>query len=280
MKLGVITDIQYADADPPDFAKHRIYRLSLKKLAEAIEFFNTQELDCIVNLGDTIDWGIENYKPVVEILNKSKHKIYHALGNHDFYTVSPPNDDRIELKTVLDILNMPNNYYTVDIDNFRLIFIDNNEVGVIEHPKGSKLYEQGLQVIEESRAKNLVNAQDWNGTISDTQLDWIKQQIKDAKIKGKKVLMFAHAQVYPEHRETMLRNELILDLIDENRNVIAFMNGHNHDGDYGVYNGVPCVTFKGMLDTDENSYAVVSITNEKLDIIGYGREVSRIVTFK
>lgn len=275
MKFGVITDIQYADADTPEFAKQRLFRLSLKKLTEVVEFFNTQDLDFIVNLGDTVDWGIENFKPVVDILNTSKHTIYHVLGNHDFYTIWPSTDERIEMQEVLRILSMPNNYYSVDVADYRLLFIDNNEVGIIEHPKGSQEYEEGQRILEEAKAHNLINAQSWNGAVSNKQLEWIKQQTQDAATNNQKVLLFAHAQIYPEHRENMLQKELILDVIDKNKNVLAFMNGHNHDGDFGVYNDVPCITFKGMLDTETNSYAVVNLADKHIEITGYGREESR-----
>ncbi|MFL0692164.1 MAG: hypothetical protein ACJLUP_08625 [Agrobacterium tumefaciens] len=60
LRLGIIADPQYADLDP-DRERDRYFRNSLDKLGEAVEHFNSRNLDAVVVLGDLIDRGWENY---------------------------------------------------------------------------------------------------------------------------------------------------------------------------------------------------------------------------
>ncbi|MDH3583685.1 MAG: alkaline phosphatase, partial [Phycisphaerae bacterium] len=52
VRIGLVTDLHYADK-PPAGSRH--YRDTLKKLSEAAEHFERDKPDCIVELGDFID---------------------------------------------------------------------------------------------------------------------------------------------------------------------------------------------------------------------------------
>ena len=79
--FGVVTDVQYCDCEP---AGTRFYRSSLSKLREAVGSFKSDSLAFIVNLGDLIDKDFASYKPVMNILDSSGLKVWHATGNHDY----------------------------------------------------------------------------------------------------------------------------------------------------------------------------------------------------
>jgi hypothetical protein len=58
--------------------------------------------------------------------------------------------------------------------------------------------------------------------------------------------------------------------------VVAYLNGHNHAGNFGVSGRTYFVNFKGMVDTsDTNAYAIVSVFSDRLEIKGFGREEDR-----
>jgi hypothetical protein len=57
--------------------------------------------------------------------------------------------------------------------------------------------------------------------------------------------------------------------------VKAYFNGHHHPGNYGFYQGIHFVNFKGMVNTPESAYALVSLTADSILIKGYGREPDR-----
>ncbi len=55
----------------------------------------------------------------------------------------------------------------------------------------------------------------------------------------------------------------------------AYINGHNHKGDYGIKNGIHFLTLKGMVETEINAYSIISIHHNRLIINGHGRETDR-----
>ena len=57
VRLGVLTDVQYADKEDKVNSRGVTcgYRLTTGKLAEAVAHFNTRLLDGVLHLGDIID---------------------------------------------------------------------------------------------------------------------------------------------------------------------------------------------------------------------------------
>jgi calcineurin-like phosphoesterase family protein len=275
MKFGIIADCQYADVDIVKMAPSRKFRKSLDKLAEAVEFFNTQDIEFVAHLGDFIDHDINGIEELNKITEKLNKPLFHLFGNHDFYEEWPEGKNRNSKEKLLELLSMPAPYYEKDFGDYKFLFLDSNEVGIIESPVGSNDYEKGLELINSLKEKGYINAVNWNGAISDQQLKWVIEKTIEAQGRNQRVILLAHHPVFPEHRENMLENEKVLGLFAEYKNIVAYLNGHNHDGNQGIYNEVPCVTFKGMLDTDENSYSVVELLENELVIEGYGREASR-----
>jgi hypothetical protein len=57
---------------------------------------------------------------------------------------------------------------------------------------------------------------------------------------------------------------------------IAYLCGHQHAGGYAERNGVHFVNFCGMVDTEKtNAYAVLTLFEDRIEILGYGREPGR-----
>ncbi|MCF6284767.1 MAG: hypothetical protein L3K26_06230 [Candidatus Hydrogenedentes bacterium] len=90
----------------------------------------------------------------------------------------------------------------------------------------------------------------------------------------------AHFPVFPENVHNLWNADKILEIIDAYPAVKAYINGHNHAGNYGERNGVHFVTFKGMVDTEENSYATVSVTPTELQIAGFGRQKDQTLVLR
>ncbi|MGE9293065.1 MAG: LamG-like jellyroll fold domain-containing protein [Puniceicoccales bacterium] len=60
----------------------------------------------------------------------------------------------------------------------------------------------------------------------------------------------------------------------------AWINGHNHAGDYAEFEGIHCLTMHGMVETaDTTAYAEVEIWSNRLEILGEGREPDRSLYF-
>ena len=85
--------------------------------------------------------------------------------------------------------------------------------------------------------------------------------------------MHAHHPVYPLSRGHNLWNDQeLIALIEKHSCVAAYINGHNHNGAYAVKNGVHYLTLKGMVDTEENSYCVMKIFDDRIEVRGRGRQ--------
>jgi len=133
-------------------------------------------------------------------------------------------------------------------------------------------------LLDELISKGRINTQTWNGTLSEAQLAWFSNEIEAAKTAGQKVIIFAHHPIYPSHKENMLKDEELLPVIAKPE-VKAFINGHNHFGNYGQYKHMHCLTIRGMVDTAENAYALAHVYDDHIKIEGHGREPDRTLSF-
>lgn len=268
--FGIIADVQYSDYEP---AGTRFYRSSLSKLREAFSVFKEDSVGFIINLGDLIDKDFESYKPVMNIIDSSGLKTFHVTGNHD-YSVDPRFKKRLPV-----LQHTKEGYYSIVYENFRFIFINGNEISTyISNNKAS--IKQAKDSIASMKGKGEINAIDWNGGISIKQLLWIDNQVKEAAGENEKVFLICHFPVVPENIHNLLNYKEVLSVLEKYQNIIAWFNGHNHAGNYGNFNMIHFVTFKGMVETEtNNSFAIVDVYKNKLWIRGFGREKSQILAY-
>jgi manganese-dependent ADP-ribose/CDP-alcohol diphosphatase len=268
--FGLISDVQYADIG---HAGERYYRSSISKLKEALASLSKDSVDFMVNLGDLIERDYESYKPVLSAISASGIKTYHITGNHD-YSVDPRYLSR------LPVLNEHRDgYYSFSKGRYRLIFLNGNEISTYAS-SDKTIITQASNYIDKLRKNGEVNAIEWNGGIGNRQLEWIISQLDAASSASEKVIIFCHFPAAPDNIHNLLNFKEVNVLLSKYKNVVAWLNGHNHQGNYASYNNIHYVTFKGMVETkDLNSFAIVEAYSDKLIIKGYGREESRVLTF-
>ncbi len=68
--------------------------------------------------------------------------------------------------------------------------------------------------------------------------------------------------------------EEIVQIIEQSPCVVAYINGHNHAGNYHFEKGIHYITLFGMVDTMLNSYAILDIFKNRLVLMGYGNQKS------
>lgn len=112
------------------------------------------------------------------------------------------------------------------------------------------------------------------------QLKWLREQLDEAGSKNEKVILFSHFPVYPEDKHNLWNDMELISTIEKYSCVKAYINGHNHHGNYGMKEGIHYLTFKGMVDTEQTSYAVIHLKSNSLEVEGYGREESRQLILK
>ena len=269
LSFGLIADVQYCEGRSYG---SRFFSNSLTKLNKAINDLNNSDIDFIVNLGDLIDRNFESLEPVMQILEKSDNEIYHVLGNHDF-TVK-----RRYRKNVRDKLTGEETYYSFTKYGFRFIILNTCEISNYYGPVLSAM--KARMIVDKLNREGYPNAFDWNGEMSNKQIEWFKSELAEARDRDEHVLVFSHHTIEPAGPHNVFNREGMLEIVTDYDNIIAWFCGHDHSGDYHHSHNIHFVTMKGMVETpDINSWSVVEIYRNRLWIKGRGMEVSRILEY-
>lgn len=270
--FGLLADVQYAD-DDTHAGLDRHFRASLAKSEAAIREFNDHDLAFVAHLGDLVDHDLENAGPVLEILSQSTAPVHHVLGNHDFVSVSSPNG-RSDPEAVIKTYGMGAPYYTIDQPGWRFLVLDTNEVGVIKHPPGSPEASEGEALLARLREQGRTNANNWNGTLGASQRTWLADQLDRAAGEDRRVAVLAHHPVFPDHFDNLLDDQEVRDWLAGFEALKVWFNGHQHAGGYGSYRGIHFLTLHGLVQGLTNAYAISRVYQDRIVIIGRGRQPS------
>ncbi|KAJ8612440.1 hypothetical protein CTAYLR_006597 [Chrysophaeum taylorii] len=301
-RFGVIADVQYADIeDGPNHSRTRTrrYRQSLETLREASEAF--ADLDFCVALGDVVDTKASRLRW------SALESVKEAMGNAGKWHVPPGNHDlsvfeRSELRSLL--ANAPEDRLYYDWEpavGWRCAVLDAYEISVVggageRRERGARLLASNNPNVdpafptksssETPRASWLDGLTDdndfrwvpYNGGYGETQLKWFEWILRDADLKGQKLIVFSHPPVY---REASRPNncawdfDRILRSIDRRPNVLAlFFAGHDHDGGFAVRcPGEHHLTPPAPIECAEGevAYGTVAVFPNHVDILWTGK---------
>jgi len=272
--FGVVADVHYGDC--PSVGS-RYYRASLRKLAECVREFKAKKVDFAVQLGDFIEKDFAAFDRLRPIWNRLAMPKYHVLGNHDLSGVTDQKKNAVAAK-----LGMKSRYYSFEVKGWRFIVLDGNDVSVVGvFPRqGNPRYEEGLAMQKRVAKMNKPNTPDWNGGMGSEHTAWLKEELEKASSAGENVILFCHFPVFPPNVHNLWNDDEVLGIIESNQCVRAYVNGHNHAGNYGERNGVHYLTLKGMCETEENAYAIIEVHADHLKVMGYGREPGRVLKLR
>lgn len=271
-EIGLVADAQYADVPP---AGTRYYRAAVPRLAAAVDHFQGRDLAFCAHLGDLIDRSWDSFTAIEQPLSRSRHAWHHVLGNHDFEVI-----DAMKPR-VPDRLRVPRRYRKFEYGEFDFLILDTNDVSTYAHAAGSPEHTAAKTELAAHVAAQLPQAKPWNGGISPTQLAWFDRQCGEAGRRGRQVIVFAHHPVLPVGSHNVWNAPAVLKVIERHRNVVAWLNGHNHAGAFAIHEGVPFITMRGMVETaDTTAFATAQIRPDRMIITGQGREPSRELVFR
>jgi len=270
--FGVIADVQYCECVPQGT---RFYSNSLIKLAKCVKDFNARDLSFIIQLGDLIDRDIDSYESVLSIFNQIKKPKYHVLGNHDY------NVDEEKKENVPEKVGLVSRYYEFGSNGWRMIVLDGNDLSFYTPKESSEQIEETNHLFQKIKDRGAVNAHDWNGGLSSQQISWLEDILKQASFSREKVLVFCHFPVYPSREENLWNDVELIKLLESYPCVAALFSGHYHAGNYAKKRGIHYLTLQGMVETeDHNAYSIIEVYPDHLKVLGFGREPSRILTFR
>jgi 3',5'-cyclic AMP phosphodiesterase CpdA len=266
-RIGAIADAQYADKDD---AGARMYRRTPAKLEAAVATLNRAEIDFAVHLGDLIDGDEKSYAAVLPLITKLNCPVRFVLGNHDF---AVPEDKKLLL---LQRLGMPGRYYSFAHKGWLFVVLDGNDLSTYGWPAGSPNDLESRKI----HAEKYPNAAIWDGGIGSAQLLWLDKTLAEADTSGQKVALLCHFPIAPENPHNLWNANEVISHITPHASVKLWLNGHNHDGNYGTVSGIACLNLKGMLDTEETAYAVLDFYADRIVVRGYGRQTSMTLALR
>lgn len=265
-KVAVLADCQYCNQ--PDRGK-RMYKTSDQRLREFVKESNKHDLIFTIQLGDLIDKDYESFSPILKILGDLKNPLYHVLGNHDF-SVSPK-----PKSAVLNLLKLKERYYSIKVNNYRFIVLDGNDLSFHAYEKGSEKYQEAELYYEQ----NNIKAPKWNGALSQAQMQWLEKHLKEAENLKEKVILFCHFPIFPKDHHNLWNDHELKELLEKFSCVKAFINGHNHKGNYAKKKGIHYMTMKGMVENVEPTFSIMEFTEDGINVKGFGTEKSREIRF-
>jgi predicted phosphodiesterase len=219
----------------------------------------------VIHLGDFIDRNYASFDKVLPIYQSLKMPAYHALGNHDFDVA-----DKWKAK-VPERMGMKSKYYEFRVEDWRFIVLDGNDVSFHAYPKDSLEYKKAGVYYRE----NKIRLPKWNGAVGKEQMSWLKEILIRSEKKNEKVVLFCHFPVFPADPHNLWNATEVIELIEGFPSVKAYINGHNHKGNYAQKNGIHFLTLKGMVETKTSAYSIIRILDDRMEVIGYGREKNR-----
>jgi predicted phosphodiesterase len=259
--IGAIADCQYA-AEPD--APPRLYHTAPGKLKEAVDAFNHEPLAFVVQLGDFIDRDWQSFDTLLPIASKLRHPWHFVLGNHDFAV------DDAQKAQVPAKLAMPARYYSFVQNGWMFVVTDGNGLSSYAWPPGSPEYAHSMAV----HTSLYPDAPLWDGGIDEAQMAWLDRTLTLADKRGLKVMLFSHFPLWPENPHNLWNAPAVMALLDQHSSVKVWLDGHNHEGNYGVRNGIHYLNLKAMLDTPETAYARLDFYRDRIIVHGFGRQQS------
>jgi manganese-dependent ADP-ribose/CDP-alcohol diphosphatase len=262
--MGLFTDCQYCDCD---IKWNRYYRLSPEKLRQCVLDYNTRDISFVFDLGDFIDQNPASYDSLFPVIYKLNVPHYFVPGNHDYL------QDLKLTKEKFKNLGLTQSYYTITYKNWKFIALNGNEISTYANKEGSKNEKLAQQLITKLQSEKNPNAHPWNGTISQKQFNWLHNELKKASNNNQSVIVLCHFPVFPFKSETnLLDDEKIVNELHKFSCVKAYFSGHDHEGRINQFDNILFYSFKGMVNTTENSYSVIDFYKDSLVIEGLGRE--------
>lgn len=316
--FGIIADIQYADVDNVlQYGRMRYYRDSVKVLRKALNDWKAYEtktsskLSFILQLGDLIDGfraaqsnSVERcFKTVLsefELENYNFPNILHIWGNHELFALKRHELSKSNLNTsrlLKQNTNSNSNYYFYDInDKLRLICMDQYEISALGFDETDDVYIKATEIIKSNTILRestsdlahklyLERFRIYNGAVSQTQVNWLEEQLRICKKLDKKVILCGHIPLMPEAADScaVWNSNEILDLIWSFDNlVLAYLAGHYHSGGYYLdKNNIHHLTVNAILETpleSSNSYVTAFVYENRVEFKNQNQTPNRSFT--
>jgi alkaline phosphatase len=251
VRIGLITDLHYADK-PPGGTRH--YRETLTKLAAAAEQFEKDKPDLIVDLGDLID-AADSVAVELDYLARI-HKPCSALPGDKHYVLGNHCVDMLTKEEFLKGVGQKKSYYSFDANGFHFVILD-------------ACYRSDGKDYGRKNSK-------WDdANVPDEQVRWLKD---DLTATEHKTILFAHQRLDVENSYGIKNAAAIRKVLEESGKILAVFHGHSHKNDLKEINGIHYCTLVAMIEgsgAENNGYSLLDVfENGDLKLTGFLRQKS------
>jgi len=249
LRLGLVTDLHYADKAP---AGTRHYRETIDKLAEAAGKFALAKPKFVVELGDLIDAAdsvaVEQgyLKRIQREFSQIACPQHCVLGNHCV--------DTLTKREFLDGVSQPKSFYGFDAGGYHFVVLD------ACFRSDGRPYQR----------KNF----DWTDpNLPAHEVEWLKA---DLAATDKKTVVFVHQRLDPAGTYSVRNAAEVRRVLEESDKVLAVFQGHSHENHHALVNGIHYCTLVGMVEgtgKENNGYAILDLLpGDVLRLSGYRRQ--------
>ncbi len=252
VRVGLVTDLHYADKAP---AGTRHYRETIDKLNEAAEQFEQDQPDFVVELGDFIDAAdsVDVERRYLSTVNREFSAVckerHYVLGNHCV--------DTLTKEEFLAGVERERSYYSFDRGGIHFVVLDSC------FRSDGKPYGR----------KNFV----WtDANCPAAELEWLEGDLKET---SKPVIVFAHQRLDVSNNHGVKNNAEVRKILEASGRVLAVFQGHSHQNDLKQMNGIHYCTLVAMVEGSgdtNNGYSIMDIEPDgTIRLTGYRKQESR-----
>lgn len=252
LRVGLVTDLHYADKAP---AGSRHYRETLTKLEEAATQFEQETPTFLVELGDLIDAAVS--VDVEQRYLKTINRPFSAICKDRHYVLGNHCVDTLKKEEFLGGVEQEKSYYSFDRGGFHFIVLDScfRSDG---QPYGRRNFH-------------------WtDANIPVAELEWLEA---DLKTSDTPVIVFAHQRLDVPNNHGVKNNADVRRVLESSGKVLAVFQGHSHQNDLKEIGGIHYCTLVAMVEgsgAENNGYSLMEIEpNGTIHLTGFRNQKSR-----
>jgi len=251
LRVGLFTDLHYADK-PPGGSRH--YRETLRKLEEAATTLEERKPDFIVELGDLIDAAdsVDVEQRYLKTINKEFSAIcqdrHYVLGNHCV--------DTLKKAEFLGEVAQKESYYSFDRGGFHFVVLDS-----CFRSDGTPYERKNFR---------------WtDANIPPAELEWLAADLKSTRLP---VIVFAHQRLDVHNNHGVRNCQRVREILESSGKVRTVFQGHSHQNDLKEIGGIHYCTLVAMVEgsgVDRNAYSLMSLdASGTIRVEGFRKQAS------
>ena len=260
VRLGIFADLHAHDTDSP--VEGKVMTTYPQRLEACVDAMNAWPADLVIQLGDFVNGNyvmgtpMGNPARIVGILDQADALYakldaprYYVLGNHDVYDLSK--------EEFLAHTAATATFTSFDAGAYHFVILD------AQYDKNGEDLGHAFWVVQ--------------GNIPQPEIDWLAS---DLAATDKPTIVCVHQRLEVDKDllsgggPEVLHNMEVQKVMEDSGVVIAVFEGHDHENDHTVINGIHYVEFDQLADEDNStpSWALVTLDPQArtITIVGAG----------